>query len=34
MSFLAGPLSLLYFGGILLCRMMPGYRRSRDLVDN
>ena len=34
MSFLAGPLSLLYFGGILLCRLMPGYRRSRDMVDN
>lgn len=34
MSFLAGPLSLLYFGGILLCRLMPGYRRSRDTVDN
>jgi sec-independent protein translocase protein TatC len=34
MSFLAGPLSLLYFGGILLCRMMPGYRPSRDTADN
>ena len=34
MSFLALPLSLLYFGGILLCRLMPGYRRSRDMVDN
>jgi sec-independent protein translocase protein TatC len=34
MSFLAMPLSLLYFGGILLCRLMPGYHPSSDTVDN